>query len=96
MNWFDARGECDFLLDQDHAFSLHLSPVSGRKARQIVVTLSGVPERPPGTTRIHLTVSCPDEETVKLRMEDKGFGDFYPSSGLVWEETFSLTDALKD
>ena len=96
MNWFDARGECDFLLDQDHAFSLHLSPVSGRKARQIVVTLSGVPERPPGTTRIHLTVSCPDAETVKLRMEDKGFGDFFPSSGLAWEESFSLTDVLKD
>lgn len=96
MNWFDARGECDFLLDQDHAFSLRLSPVSGRKARQIVVTLSGVPERPPGTTRIHLTVSCPDAETVKLRMEDKGFGDFFPSSGLAWEESFSLTDVLKD
>ena len=96
MNWFDARGECDFLLDQDHAFSLRLSPVSGRKARQIVVTLSSVPERPPGTTRIHLTVSCPDAETVKLRMEDKGFGDFFPSSGLAWEESFSLTDVLKD
>ena len=96
MTWFDARGECDFLLDQDHAFSLRLSPVSGRKARQIVVTLSGVPERPPGTTRIHLTVSCPDAETVKLRMEDKGFGDFFPSSGLAWEESFSLTDVLKD
>ena len=96
MNWFDARGECDFLLDQDHAFSLRLSPVSGRKARQIVVTLSGVPERPPGTTRIHLMVSCPDAETVKLRMEDKGFGDFFPSSGLAWEESFSLTDVLKD
>ena len=96
MNWFDARGECDFLLDQDYAFSLRLSPVSGRKARQIVVTLSGVPERPPGTTRIHLTVSCPDAETVKLRMEDKGFGDFFPSSGLAWEESFSLTDVLKD
>ena len=96
MHWFDARGECDFLLDQDYAFSLRLSPVSGRKARQIVVTLSGVPERPPGTTRIHLTVSCPDAETVKLRMEDKGFGDFFPSSGLAWEESFSLTDVLKD
>ena len=96
MNWFDARGECDFMLDQDHAFSLRLSPVSGKKGRQIVVTLSGVPSRPPGATRIHLTVSCPDAETVKLQMEDKGFGDFYPSSGLVWEESFSLTDVLNE
>ena len=96
MNWFDARGECDFMLDRDHAFSLRLSSVSGKRARQIVVTLSGVPDRPPGTTRIHLTVSCPDAETVKLRMEDRGFGDFYPSSGLAWEESFSLTQALEE
>ena len=96
MNWFDARGECDFMLDRDHAFSLRLSSVSGKRVRQIVVTLSDVPDRPPGTTRIHLTASCPDTETVKLRMEDRGFGDFYPSSGLAWEESFSLTQALEE
>lgn len=96
MNWFDAGGECDFLLDTDHAFSLRMSFVNGKKVRQIVVTLSGVPDRPAGTTRIHLTASCPDAETVKLRMEDRGFGEFCPSSGLIWEEQLSIADALKD
>ncbi|HJA92261.1 MAG TPA: hypothetical protein H9717_03970 [Candidatus Eisenbergiella merdipullorum] len=96
MNWFDARGECDFLLDADRTFSLRLTPVSGRKAREVIVTLDGIPDRPPHTTRIHLTASCPDEETVKLRMEDKGFGDFYPSSGLAWEESFPLVHMLED
>lgn len=89
-NWYDAHGECDFLLDKDLAFSLRITPMGSREAKEVVVTLDGVPERPPRTTRIRLTVSCPDAENVKLRMEDKGFGEIYPASHKVWEETFPL------
>ena len=96
MNWFDARGECEFLLDADHSFTLRLTPVSGKKMREVVVTLSGMPDRPPFATRIFLSASCPDAKTVKLRIEDRGFGEFYPSSGLVWEESLSLTETLRE
>ena len=96
MNWFDARGECEFLLDADHTFTLRLTPVSGKKLREVVVTLSGVPERPPFATRIFLAASCPDAETVRLRMEDRGFGEFFPSSGLAWEESLPLTEVLAE
>ena len=96
MNWFDARGECEFLLDADHTFTLRLTPVSGKKLREVVVTLSGVPERPPFATRIFLAASCPDAETVRLRMEDRGFGGFFPSSGLAWEESLPLTEVLAE
>ena len=96
MNWFDARGECEFLLDADHSFTLRLTPVSGKKMREVVVTLSGMPDRPPFATRIFLSASCPDAKTVKLRREDRGFGEFYPSSGLVWEESLSLTETLRE
>ncbi len=90
MNWFDAKGECDFLLEGDRSFSLRLSPLVGKEVKEVIVTLDGVPERPPRTTRIHLTVSCPDGRTVKMRMEDKGFGELFPASGRVWEEYFPL------
>ena len=96
MNWFDARGECEFLLDADHTFTLRLTPVSGKKLREVVVTLSGVPERPPFATRIFLAASCPNAETVRLRMEDRGFGEFFPSSGLAWEESLPLTEVLAE
>ena len=60
------------------------------------MTLSGVPERPPFATRIFLAASCPDAETVRLRMEDRGFGEFFPSSGLAWEESLPLTEVLAE
>ncbi len=90
MNWFDAKGECDFLLGEDRSFSLRLTPLQGKAVKEVIVTLDGVPERPPRTTRIHLSVSCPDARTVKLRMEDKGFGELFPASARVWEERLPL------
>ena len=35
-------------------------------------------------------VSLEDVDTVKLRMEDLGFGEMFPASHKIWEETFSL------
>ncbi len=90
VNWYDARGECDFLLDADRSFSLRLVPLNARGVKEVIVTLDGVPERPPRTTRIHLIVTCTDAETIKLRMEDKGFGELFPASTKVWEETLRL------
>lgn len=89
-NWYDAKRECDFLLNEDHAFSLRITPLSGREVKEVTVTLDGVPERPVRTTRIRLTVSLEDVDTVKLRMEDLGFGEMFPASHKIWEETFSL------
>ena len=54
-------------LNEDHAFSLRITPLSGREVKEVTVTLDGVPERPVRTTRIRLTVSLEDVDTVKLR-----------------------------
>lgn len=48
------------------------------------------------TTRIRLTVSLEDVDTVKLRMEDLGFGEMFPAS-IRWEGDFSvLADGRSD
>lgn len=91
-NWYDAFAECDFLLNEDLSFSLRVTPMLGRDIKEVVVTLDHVPQRPERTTRIHLTVSCPDADTVLLRMEDRGFGELFPGSGRIWEERFVLDE----
>lgn len=80
VNWYDARRECDFLLNEDHSFSLRITPLTGREVKEVAVTLDGVPERPARTTRIHLTVFLSDADTVQLKMEDMGFGEMFPAS----------------
>ena len=92
VNWYDARRECDFLLNEDHSFSLRITPLTGREVKEVAVTLDGVPERPARTTRIHLTVFLSDADTVQLKMEDMGFGEMFPASHKIWEEAFSLKE----
>ena len=40
--------------------------------------------------RIRMRMDMTDVETVRISMEDLGFGEFYPATHQFWEETFSL------
>lgn len=89
-NWYDAKKKCDFLLEEEDSFSLRITPVDGRKIKEVSVTLTGLPKRPARTTRIRLEIEMTSVETVKLSMEDLGFGEFYPATHRLWEEEFVL------
>lgn len=41
-------------------------------------------------TRLSLVINMKDAETLRIRVEDLGFGEIYPGSGQVWEQDISL------
>lgn len=88
VNWYEAAGERDFLLEEKNSFSLRITPVNGKEVREVLVTLTGLPVRPARTTRIHLKVDMTDKNTVRISMEDLGFGEFFPATHKFWEESF--------
>lgn len=90
VNWYEAKKECDFLLEEKNTFSLRITPLNGKEVREVLVTLNGLPIRPARTTRIHMKVDMTDVQTVRISMEDLGFGEFFPASHKFWEETFLL------
>lgn len=90
INWYEARKECDFLLEEKNTFSLRITPLNGREVREVLVTLTGLPARPARTTRIHMKVDMTDVKTVRISMEDMGFGEFFPATHKFWEETFQI------
>ncbi|MDO4331127.1 MAG: DUF5716 family protein [Eubacteriales bacterium] len=90
VNWYEARKECDFLLEERNTFSLRITPLDGKEVREVLVTLTGLPARPARTTRIHLQVDMTDVKTVRISMEDMGFGEFFPATHKFWEETFQI------
>lgn len=90
VNWYEAKKECDFLLEDKNTFSLRITPLNGREVREVLVTLNGLPARPARTTRIHMKVDMTDVQTVRISMEDLGFGEFFPATHKFWEETFRL------
>lgn len=90
VNWYEAQKECEFLLEEKNTFSLRITPLNGKEVREVLVTLNGLPARPARTTRIRMRVDMTDVETVRISMEDLGFGEFFPATHKLWEETFRL------
>lgn len=89
-NWFDADKYCEFILDNTDSLTFSLNPISGRDKRQCRMDLPGLPDRPNRTTRLSLRVSMLSPTRCLIRVEDLGFGGFYPPAGLVWQEELDL------
>lgn len=90
QNWFDCRKECEFILEDEPAFELRVTPLNGKDATVVEISLDDLPDRPERTTRIHLEIFLKDASTVVLKMEDMGFGEFFSSSGKSWQEEFQV------
>ena len=89
-NWYDAKAEIDFLLEEENRFSLRITPLNGGEIRDVEIALTGLPQRPARTTRIHLQIDMADLTTLRLNMEDLGFGEFFPATHQFWENTISI------
>ena len=90
VNWYEVSAETEFLLEDEESFSLRITPLDGKSVREVLVTLSGIPKRPARTTRIHLKADMTDVSTVRISMEDLGFGEFFPATHKFWEENIEL------
>lgn len=90
VNWYEAASETEFLLEDEDGFSLRITPLDGKSVREVQITLSDVPKRPKKTTRIRLKADMTDVSTVRISMEDLGFGEFFPATHKFWEETIEL------
>ena len=84
-NWFDISTVVEFMLSSGSRVSLIVTPLDGKEVRTVNVSLDGIPNRPPKTTRLLMKVSFTMCDTVKVVIEDRGFGEIFPSSGMKWE-----------
>ena len=89
-NWYDSFRECDLILDQEDSLQIIVTPLDGKKMREVIIHLTGMPVRPPRASRVHLEVRMLSEALVRIVVTDLGFGEFFPSSGLVWTNEFEL------
>lgn len=89
-NWFDISTVVEFMLVQGSRVELIVTPLDGQEIRTIVINLDGIPNRPPKTTRLRMRVSFCSGDTVKVMIEDLGFGEIFPSSGMRWEKEVKM------
>ena len=100
VNWYDIIYEKEFYLESGNSFQLMVTPLTNvfpeREAagkypvRHEKIELTGLPERPGGTTRLHLAITMRDADTLHIVTEDLGFGEIYPATGQTWEQDIRL------
>ncbi|MCX4296384.1 MAG: DUF5716 family protein [Lachnospiraceae bacterium] len=89
-NWYEAQRVFDVMLAKNNIITLNIAPVDGRKTRIARISLEGLKVRGNKTNRVELRFYMEDPNAVQIQITDKGFGEFFPSTGQVWRECLPL------
>lgn len=90
INWFEAKKECDVIIDRGNKITFVITPLTGKNPEVVDITLSDLPKRPVKTTRVHLSISMLSELKMQVVIKDLGFGDLFPASKTEWKEVINL------
>lgn len=86
VNWYEAVGECEILLDDTRELTFVVTDMENTRKDRYNMSLPNLPQRPPKATRLHLHLEFESADQCRIDVTDMGFGEMYPSSGLVWHE----------
>ena len=89
-NWYESRADVELIVDEEDEiqFQVQTIGVPGRKTQ--TVSLQAFPKRPPKTTRLELVFAFVGENSLMVRVIDRGFGEIFPSSKKEIKEYFTL------
>ena len=90
INWYMARHTCEFLLGDEKEVVIYSRTVRGEEMEH-TLALSQLPDRPRRATSLRLDISFTAPDRCRVRAEDLGLGELYPSSGKIWEANISLS-----
>jgi|GEM_PF-3297746 len=83
--WRTAGGTAAVILDEAAQLSVYAENVISGDICEHVVMLDKLPNRPNKTIRLAVSVRFTSKDDCHITVSDTGFGDFYQSSGSVWE-----------
>lgn len=89
-SWYDSKKEWDMILEGDNRIVFRITPLNGKNVTQTQIVLHGLQMSKTPLCRIHAEAYMETPQTMKIKLWDKGFGDFYPSGGQYWEESIEL------
>ena len=89
-NYRDAGRETDLILEYGDTLDIQVVPLTGGTPKEINIPLPQLPERPSRCTRLRLRADMLDRDTVRIRVTDMGFGQFYQATGAYREEIVRL------
>lgn len=89
VNWYMARQDCEFILDDMDEIVLYSKSMSGEELSH-TVKLENLPKRPNRATRLHMELRFISKRKCKLLFTDLGLGNLYPATGKTWEAVIAF------
>lgn len=89
-SWYDSKKEWDMILESDNRLVFRITPLNGKNVIRTEIVLHGLQVQKNPLCRIHAESYMETPQCMKIKLWDKGFGEFYPSSGQYWEESIEL------
>ena len=90
VNWYEAQTSLDIIMDQSGILNIEVTPLTGKMPRMVQFFLDGLEQRPAGTTRLRISMDMSSVNEVGVKVTDLGFGELFPATGKVWEQTIEL------
>lgn len=76
-NWYDAKAEITFLMEDAEAIELLVTPIDGSGKYTEVLELPELPRRPWRSYRMSLTAEMQSDRGMFVCVRDEGFGELY-------------------
>jgi len=89
-NWYDAKKQCEFILEDECMVELKLTPVDHKDTRTVIINLHDLPQRPKRTVRILLEIKFESSNKGLIVIKDLGFGEIFETSKKVWKHEIFL------
>lgn len=90
QSWYDAKGECEVILDGESEIEFYVQRPESREAHTDVLELTDLPKRENRTTRLRIEARPISDIAVSIEITDLGFGEISPATGKNWTFTISL------
>ena len=90
VNWYEAGTSFDIIMDPSGILNIEVTPLTGGTPRIVQLYLDGLEKRPPRATRLRIALSMGSVNEVNVKVTDLGFGELFPASGKVWEQTIEV------
>lgn len=90
VNWTQAEKKAEFLVDSTDCINLVITSPFYPGRQILEISLEEFPNRRDKTMFLELSLIYENENNFEVTVEDKGFGDFFPSSGKIIRKRISL------
>lgn len=88
--WYQLDRELDLIPDGDQELELHIKNAATKEKTVHFIPMEGIAGRTGRKARIGVRIRFAGANRCIITIRDKGFGEFFPSSYRIWEETIML------